>query len=410
MDKEEASRQRPPNTPPSKISGRTLDAESAPSKNEEQQRPQVLRSSLQNAEPVIHTPPIKEDKIPRPRAKPFTPQPRRAHIPANDDMPSIGGLIYALQQRPSRSPFLVALIASAIWACLGLLLSWAVFQDAVKSGESFGQTLSHPAIAAVVATIIIPIALFWFLAILVWRAQELRLMSSAMTEVAVRLAEPDRMAEQSVASLGQTVRRQVAAMNAGIEHALSRAGELDAIVQGNLRAIERATASTNANTRARQYGRGKIFLNYRRADAKAEAARLNDRLVAVFGTENVFMDVDTLLAGERFDLKLEEALKEADVFLAIIGSRWMDFLIERAKSGDRDFVREEIAAALARGIIVIPVLMDEAQLPGQETLPSDIRNLVLHQKYNLKHESFNRDAQALINVIKANRASRDRNP
>ena len=58
-----------------------------------------------------------------------------------------------------------------------------------------------------------PIVIFWFLALLVWRAQELRLMASAMTEVAVRLAEPDRLAEQSVASVGQTIRRQVAAMN-----------------------------------------------------------------------------------------------------------------------------------------------------------------------------------------------------
>src|SRR5262245_31267862 len=44
----------------------------------------------------------------------------RPHIPANDDMPSIGGLIYALQQRPSRSPFLIALIASAVWFVLGV--------------------------------------------------------------------------------------------------------------------------------------------------------------------------------------------------------------------------------------------------------------------------------------------------
>ncbi len=164
----------------------------------------------------------------------------RPHIPANDDMPSIGGLIYALQQRPSRSPFLIALIASAVWFVLGLGVSYAVFQKAFDSAGSTADMLSNPAIVAVIATVAVPIALFWFLAILIWRAQELRLMSSAMTEVAVRLAEPDRMAEQSVASLGQTVRRQVAAMNDAISRALGRAGELEALVHNEVAALERS--------------------------------------------------------------------------------------------------------------------------------------------------------------------------
>ncbi len=98
----------------------------------------------------------------------------RPHIPANDDMPSIGGLIYALQQRPSRSPFLIALIASAVWFVLGLAVSWAVFQKTIDVSGSTADMIANPAIVAVIATVIVPIALFWFLAILVWRAQELR--------------------------------------------------------------------------------------------------------------------------------------------------------------------------------------------------------------------------------------------
>ena len=70
------------------------------------------------------------------------------------------------------------------------------------------------------------IALTWFLALLAWRTEELHMRSTAMTEVAVRLAEPDRMAEQSVASLGQAVRRQVSFMNDAVSRALGRAGDL----------------------------------------------------------------------------------------------------------------------------------------------------------------------------------------
>lgn len=161
-------------------------------------------------------------------------------IAANDDMPSIGGLVHALQQRPSKSPFYIALATSAIWFVLGCLIAWAVIAKNPENVSSLSDIFATPSIVAVIATIIIPIALFWFLAILVWRAQELRLMSSAMTEVAVRLAEPDKMAEQSVASLGQTVRRQVAAMNDAISRALGRAGELEALVHNEVAALERS--------------------------------------------------------------------------------------------------------------------------------------------------------------------------
>lgn len=160
-------------------------------------------------------------------------------VAANDDMPSIGGLIYALQQRPSKSPFYIALAASAVWFVLGCLIAYSVINKA-EDVNSIADIFATPSIVAVIATIVVPIALFWFLAILVWRAQELRLMSSAMTEVAVRLAEPDKMAEQSVASLGQTVRRQVAAMNDAISRALGRAGELEALVHNEVAALERS--------------------------------------------------------------------------------------------------------------------------------------------------------------------------
>lgn len=56
----------------------------------------------------------------------------------------------------------------------------------------------------------------------------------------MRLAEPDRMAEQSVASLGQAVRRQVAFMNEAISRALGRAGELEALVHNEVSALERS--------------------------------------------------------------------------------------------------------------------------------------------------------------------------
>ncbi len=164
----------------------------------------------------------------------------REPVAANDDLPSIGGLIYALQQRPSSSAFYIALGATAIWLVLCGGITYAFFNNQLSGVSSFGELLANPTGFASLAAIVIPIALFWFLALLIWRAQELKLMASAMTEVAVRLAEPDRLAEQSVASVGQSVRRQVAAVNDAISRAMGRAGELEALLHNELATLERS--------------------------------------------------------------------------------------------------------------------------------------------------------------------------
>ena len=119
----------------------------------------------------------------------------------------------------------------------------------------------------------------------------------------------------------------------------------------------------------------KVFVNYRRGDTRDMAARIRDRLAPIFRDGNVFMDVDQLLAGQRFDKELEKALSQTDVLLAIIGPRWLELLAERQANGGRDYVREEIAAALQRGVVVVPVLIERTPLPRHDVLPDDIRDL-----------------------------------
>ena len=64
---------------------------------------------------------------------------------------------------------------------------------------------------------------------------------------------------------------------------------------------------------------GKIFVNYRRDDVRDMAARIRDRLAQTFGDDGVFMDVENLIAGQRFDVELNKVLSETDVFIAMIG-------------------------------------------------------------------------------------------
>jgi len=149
--------------------------------------------------------------------------------------------------------------------------------------------------------------------------------------------------------------------------------------------------------------RGRVFISYRRDDAPGDARGVCDRLTRKLGKANVFMDVDKLLAGQRFDRELDKALSQCDVLVAVIGPRWMELLSEYARGGKPDYVRDEIAAALKRDTVVIPVLVGREghmpPLPQRNELPEDIRDLTLYQKQGIAHESFGRDTDELIAAI-----------
>ena len=166
--------------------------------------------------------------------------PARQRVAANDDAPTIGGLIFALEQKPSNRPFFYAGLFSVLWGLLGAAAAALSVSTELAKGAALFGLLTSPTMFLSLASIGLPIGVIWFLALLAWRAEELRLRSSTMTEVAVRLAEPDRMAEQSIASLGQNVRRQVSFMNDAVSRALGRAGELEALVHGEVAALERS--------------------------------------------------------------------------------------------------------------------------------------------------------------------------
>ncbi len=166
--------------------------------------------------------------------------PVRGKIAANDDVPSIGGLIYALEQKPSTKIFRSTAIASAVWAVVGIAFGAFTLAPQWTAGATLGTLLLNPVAFYTATAVVVPIAIFWLLALLNWHIATLALKSSTMTEVAIRLAEPDRAAEQSIASLGQAVRRQVSFMNDAVSRALGRAGELEALVHNQVADLERS--------------------------------------------------------------------------------------------------------------------------------------------------------------------------
>lgn len=145
-----------------------------------------------------------------------------------------------------------------------------------------------------------------------------------------------------------------------------------------------------------------LFISYRREDSAAYAGRLHDRLVARFGQERVFMDVDAIGPGQDFEAVIRARMETAQVALVLIGRRWLD---ARDAAGQRrlddagDFVRLEIAAALQRGITTIPVLVGGAAMPSPDELPDGLRALATRHAIELSDTRFHRDVDALIEAV-----------
>lgn len=147
---------------------------------------------------------------------------------------------------------------------------------------------------------------------------------------------------------------------------------------------------------------GQIFISYRRDDSEGYAGRLYDHLSAHFGDEKVFMDIDAIEPGVDFVKEIEEAVNSCDVLLALIGPRWLTVTGKQGKlrlENPEDFVRLEIAAALERGIRVIPTLVQGASMPQSLALPENLRPLARRNAIELSYSRFHTDVHRIIRAI-----------
>jgi PASTA domain-containing protein/TIR domain-containing protein len=144
-----------------------------------------------------------------------------------------------------------------------------------------------------------------------------------------------------------------------------------------------------------------IFISYRREDAAGYAGRLYDRLAAHFGDERVFMDVEGIEPGADFFEAIERAVGSCEALIVMIGNEWLtaDSAGHRRLDDPADFVRLETATALARGIRVVPVLVDGAVMPRADQLPKDLAPLTRRQAVELSHKQWDATTAELIRTL-----------
>jgi hypothetical protein len=141
-----------------------------------------------------------------------------------------------------------------------------------------------------------------------------------------------------------------------------------------------------------------VFLSYRRDDSAGFAGRLADGLEAEFGAGSVFRDVDDIRPGDDFQLAIDSQLRSVDAVLVLIGPRWLEARIDGARRLDEpaDFVRQEVATALASGKPVIPLLVGGALMPGEADLPAPLAGLARRQAVVLSDGGWQGDVARLV--------------
>lgn len=144
----------------------------------------------------------------------------------------------------------------------------------------------------------------------------------------------------------------------------------------------------------------KIFISYRRTDTTPISRRLYDKLAQRVGKRNVFRDVDTLLKGENFRAGIERFLIHSDVMLVLIGHQWLDVRDEkthlRRLDDPEDPVRIEVDMGLRQIKTVIPVLVNGAPIPDEESLPRRLSQLTFQNAVCIREETFNEDFKDLL--------------
>jgi hypothetical protein len=146
-----------------------------------------------------------------------------------------------------------------------------------------------------------------------------------------------------------------------------------------------------------------IFLSYRRADERGTTGRLFDHLVAAFGQDAIFYDVEKIPRGVDFRVYIDQTIAKCRSVLVVIGPRWLGAADQQGRRRldlPNDPVRIEIESALRARKPIIPVLIDDAGMPDAAALPATIQQLAPQNAAPIhNNQYFEQDINGLIDAL-----------
>ncbi len=138
---------------------------------------------------------------------------------------------YQMRQ-PGKQTYVAAAVVSAFWvgSAAAFAFGWL--------GVDGVLALDWPWLAGLIFVAVFPVTFVWFAAYLSRRAESLKLASEDLMQIAARLTEPEGHAGREITRLGRAVRREIDALNTGLEGALLRVRSLESSIAERLGAVE----------------------------------------------------------------------------------------------------------------------------------------------------------------------------
>lgn len=135
------------------------------------------------------------------------------------------------------------------------------------------------------------------------------------------------------------------------------------------------------------------FVSYQRADTLWAAHLLGYALRAA-GCGS-FIDTGSIGGGEAYRDVIQQAIERSNVVLALVGPT---FDVQRLHNSD-NVVAFEWRRARFHGAAVVPVLVDGAAMPADESMPPALRWFTRRNAYALRRASLGPDVDALVTAL-----------
>lgn len=150
-------------------------------------------------------------------------------------------------------------------------------------------------------------------------------------------------------------------------------------------------------------GTGRIFINYRRDDSRADSGRIYDYLSTRFPGK-LFRDVGSLEPGVDWQQAIGKVLSQSDACVVVIGCSWLTLKGDdglRRLDDPNDTVRREIFAALQRKMRIFPVLVGGAKMPKANELPPDLQPLCDYNALEITEQDWTECCAKLARGLEA---------
>lgn len=139
-----------------------------------------------------------------------------------------------------------------------------------------------------------------------------------------------------------------------------------------------------------------VFVNYRVQDQPGYATLVHQALAQHLGPSQVFLASRSIRLGDDFVDRVFATLRRCQVLIAVIGPAWRSLLGDP----EHDWVQREIGDAFSRGMRVIPVLVEDTEVPGEAELPDGIKALARCQHLRLRHYTIENDMAHLVRELR----------